>query len=176
MVGREHADALVKILQLLDSFPEEIREWVLVQIGSNEVQTEVQRTSSNGAFEPALNQIEPVHAPAFEQGVSRFFLQFWSVYPRKQGKKEALRIYQKLKPNQEFQDRILHAVHEQKASEQWTKDEGQFIPLPKTWLNRGSWDDEPVHAPVQNRFGRTSSKVFERFIERGSKELPSGQD
>src|SRR5258706_9770287 len=104
MVGREHADALLKVLQVLDSFPAEIREWVLVQIGSNEVQTEVQRTGSNGASEPALNRSEPVFEPAFEQGVSRFFLQFWSVYPRKQGKKEALRIYQKLKPNQELQD------------------------------------------------------------------------
>src|SRR5262245_8548721 len=101
---------------------------------------------SKPVHEPVqMNRNEPVHEPAFEQEVvSEAFKQFWFEYPRKVGKQDCLRIYRKLKPKQELQDRILRALREQKLSEQWSKDNGQFIPLPKTWLNRGSWDDEPV--------------------------------
>lgn len=28
-----------------------------------------------------------------------------------------------------------------KASDQWTKNDGQFIPPPATWLNREGWND-----------------------------------
>ena len=113
--------------------------------------------------------LEPAGEPCVEQeSVSCFFSEFWSVYPRKQGKQDALRIYRRLKPDRTLQDRILKAVHEQKASEQWTREYGRFIPLPKTWLNRGSWDDEPqVQTQSEPRFGRTSARVFKRFIERG---------
>ena len=37
---------------------------------------------------------------------------------------------------------LLSAVEKQKKSEQWTKNDGQFIPNPSTWLNQGRWDDE----------------------------------
>ena len=36
---------------------------------------------------------------------------------------------------------MLSAIEAQKKSEQWTRDNGQFIPYPSTWLNRGQWDD-----------------------------------
>jgi hypothetical protein len=29
-----------------------------------------------------------------------------------------------------------------KNSQQWTKDGGQFIPMPATWLNGRRWEDE----------------------------------
>ena len=32
----------------------------------------------------------------------------------------------------------------QKESDQWTRDDGQFIPLPATYLNQGRWKDEPT--------------------------------
>ena len=37
---------------------------------------------------------------------------------------------------------LVAAVEAQKASTQWTKDNGQFIPNPATWLNQGRWEDE----------------------------------
>lgn len=42
------------------------------------------------------------------------------------------------------QEKILAAVQAAKRSDQWTKDGGQFIPHPATWINQGRWDD--VHA------------------------------
>jgi hypothetical protein len=135
-----------------------------------EVQSEVQplvQLEVQNDLNQVRTDLNQVVQPDFEQKVlvSRF-LEFWSVYPKKQGKQDALRIYRRLKPNQELQDRILHAVLQQKASEQWNKENGQFIPLPKTWLNRGSWDDEPSSEPrSEPRFGRTEPRVFKRFID-----------
>ena len=38
---------------------------------------------------------------------------------------------------------ILTALNWQKKSEQWLKDNGQFIPYPATYLNQRRWEDEP---------------------------------
>jgi hypothetical protein len=71
------------------------------------------------------------------------FLAFWKSYPIKVGKGAALKAWEKAKkdgmPNLEA---VLKAVHEQKQSQAWLKDNGQFIPHPSTWLNQGRWDDE----------------------------------
>ena len=72
------------------------------------------------------------------------FEQFWKAYPRKVGgKRNALRVWGKAKDRPSIQI-ILQAIMKAKQTEQWKKDGGQFIPYPATWLNRGSWDDEPV--------------------------------
>ena len=38
-------------------------------------------------------------------------------------------------------DTLTAAVEAQKQSAQWTKDNGQYIPNPATWLNQGRWED-----------------------------------
>lgn len=67
------------------------------------------------------------------------FETFWKAYPRKVGKDAARRAFAKVKVPVET---LVAAVEEQKASPQWTKDNGQFIPNPATWLNQGRWEDE----------------------------------
>ena len=43
---------------------------------------------------------------------------------------------------------ILAGIEKQKQSAQWTKDGGQFIPHPATWLNGCRWEDEmPKNTP-----------------------------
>ena len=37
---------------------------------------------------------------------------------------------------------MLEAIEKHKASSQWQKDGGQFIPHPATWLNQERWEDE----------------------------------
>lgn len=72
------------------------------------------------------------------------FQSFWSAYPKKVGKEAARKIWARLKPSQELLDRMLRAINEQCQSDQWQKDQGQFVPHPATWLNQGRWDDEPT--------------------------------
>lgn len=67
------------------------------------------------------------------------FERFWSVYPRKVGKQSAKRAFERVKVPLET---LVTAVERQKCSDQWTQNNGQFIPHPATWLNQGRWDDE----------------------------------
>lgn len=70
------------------------------------------------------------------------FARFWSVYPKKKAKQDALKAWMKLKPSEEFTEKIICAVEKQKEWEDWKKENGQYIPHPATWLNQGRWDDE----------------------------------
>jgi predicted phage replisome organizer len=67
---------------------------------------------------------------------------FWSVYPKKIGKAKCQRWFDTHKVDDTLLDTMLQAIHTQKVTEQWTKDDGKFIPHPYTWLNQGRWDDE----------------------------------
>ena len=37
---------------------------------------------------------------------------------------------------------MLAALERQRASDQWRKEGGRFIPLPATWINGRRWEDE----------------------------------
>ena len=73
------------------------------------------------------------------------FEQFWNAYPkhRRKGKKAAFTAWKTAKQtNLPSLDRVLEVLREQKTWPDWTKNNGQYVPLPKTWLNGGRWDDE----------------------------------
>ncbi len=71
------------------------------------------------------------------------FLTFWSGYPKKVGKGAAWRAYQKVRPDRDLLEFMLKAVAVQRSTQAWTKDGGQYIPHPATWLNQRRWEDEP---------------------------------
>lgn len=70
------------------------------------------------------------------------FNKFWEIYPKKKDKAKARQKWLKLKPNDELFNKIITAVKEQAQSDQWQKDDGQYIPYPSTWLNGERWNDE----------------------------------
>jgi hypothetical protein len=72
------------------------------------------------------------------------FAIFWVLYPRKDDKQTALKSFQKINPNDDLMEKICEAVRVQSKSQQWTKDNGSFIPLPATWLNKRRWEDESI--------------------------------
>lgn len=67
------------------------------------------------------------------------FAQWWAVYPKKVGKGEAKKAFGKVRVGV---DVLIDAVNRQKNSQQWTKENGRYIPNPATWLNQGRWEDE----------------------------------
>ena len=71
------------------------------------------------------------------------FQSFWTAYPNKKAKPAALKAFTKLKPDAELLAEMLKAIEVQKQSAQWQKDNGQYIPMPTTWLNQRRWEDEP---------------------------------
>ena len=82
--------------------------------------------------------------------VGAAFDAFWGAYPRKVGKGAAQKAWGKVRPDAALAAKIVAAVVAQRSSHQWSKDGGQFIPHPTTWLNQGRWDDE---APRSSEVG-----------------------
>lgn len=76
------------------------------------------------------------------------FAEFWRAYPNKTGKRAAVNAWRKLRPPL---DAVLAALAWQVGQPQWLRDGGDFIPHPATWLNRGSWQDEPMALPTNGR-------------------------
>jgi hypothetical protein len=76
------------------------------------------------------------------KNVKESFALFWESYPKKMAKAQAQKSFDKiLKDGTNLED-ILKGLELSKKSEQWQKDNGQFIPYPATWLNQGRWEDE----------------------------------
>ncbi len=69
------------------------------------------------------------------------FDRFYESYPKKVGKPAALKAFTKCKPDETLLQTMLDAIERQAESEQWQKNEGQFIPNPATWLNQERWND-----------------------------------
>ena len=73
---------------------------------------------------------------------SKSFDDFWKAYPKRVSKSNALKAWNKLKPNDDLVREILSALEKQKQSSQWQKDNGRFISYPAKWLNERRWEDE----------------------------------
>lgn len=82
---------------------------------------------------------KPVQSPAALDE----FAQFWQAYPKKQGKEPARKAWMRDKPDLQ---KVLKALEWQKSDEQWTKEAGQYIPLPASYLNAKRYDDESSSA------------------------------
>ncbi len=81
------------------------------------------------------------------------FEAFWGAYPRKVGKGAARAEWVRLRPTAELQTQMLAELDRQRSCDQWTKDGGQFIPFPRTWLHQGRWEDEPGARRVAKNAG-----------------------
>lgn len=73
------------------------------------------------------NEIEPI---SFED--------FWTLYPRRVAKKEALKAWNRIDPSQHTA--ILIAVVAWRST--WLARDLQYTPHPATWLNGERWTDE----------------------------------
>ena len=79
------------------------------------------------------------------------FDRFWDAYPRKVAKPDARKKFDKINPDEELLQVMLASIEKWSRSDQWTKDGGQFIPYPSTWLNQRRWEDsvpEPTKIEV----------------------------
>jgi phage replication O-like protein O len=78
------------------------------------------------------------------------FLKFYSTYPgpRKHGRIKPFQAWKKaLKlhglTEESLLEQCLNALVWQIKSEDWTKEDGQFIPAPEVYLNGARWEQEP---------------------------------
>ena len=88
------------------------------------------------------------HAPSVEgKGKERkeynetSFLLFWSAYPKKVSKPDALKAWKKIKPSDDLVNKIIASVESSKNSQEWKNENGKYIPYPASWLNSARWED-----------------------------------
>lgn len=67
---------------------------------------------------------------------------FWSLYPKKIAKDNAIRSWNKINPSPELFKKIIDSLKIQIKSDGWRTDCGKFIPYPATWLNGMRWEDD----------------------------------
>ena len=91
--------------------------------------------------------------PPKEKITLGLFDKFWNIYPRKEGKGDALSVWEKLckKPSNERPTwvEVRKAVNLQTDSDQWQ--DPTFIPYAKTWLNNKKWMNDPATMKSHNR-------------------------
>lgn len=72
----------------------------------------------------------------------RIFAELWEIYPRKQGKANAFKAFEKAIKDGESVERIKNGLIA--AVNHWkvTKTDAQFIPMGSTWFNQRRWLDD----------------------------------
>ena len=91
--------------------------------------------------------------PSIKPKGDKKFDDFWDLYPKKVGKVDARKAFSKAIKVVDL-DTMLHAIESQKESDQWSRDNGKYIPNPSTWLNQGRWDDELAPKGITTKNGR----------------------
>ncbi len=96
---------------------------------------------------------EPQESPSKNRILSNVqlerFNQFWFEYPKKKAKLAAMRVWARLKPDEELFDEIMWGLRRARASMEWKREGGRFIPHPATFLNQGRWEDEYMPSEQQ---------------------------
>jgi hypothetical protein len=71
------------------------------------------------------------------------FAEFWSGYPKRVARKDAIKAWKKLAPANGLVATIVADVAARAKSE-WLRDNGKYVPHPATYLNGRRWEDEGV--------------------------------
>lgn len=72
------------------------------------------------------------------------FDEFYAKYPKKVKKQDVKKWFMKNKPSNELFSSMINSLEQFRASADWQKDGGQYIPYPITWLNQKRWEDEGI--------------------------------
>ena len=132
------------------------------------VGTESTRTSHSS--EPVK---EPKTLCALEVELAEAFEVFWKLYPNKKSKKDARKAWEKLKPSAQLRQTLMTALGNHCLSRDWTKDDGQYVPMASTWLNGERWTD--VLKPATSSAGRNAYNNLPTHTENEYPEVPDGQ-
>lgn len=89
---------------------------------------------------PKLKKTSAPDRPQFDD--------FYKQYPKHKAKPAAEKAWNKLNPSKELFDQMMKALEWQRKQPDWMKENGQFIPLPASWLNGKRWLDEPINEQV----------------------------
>lgn len=96
--------------------------------------------------------------------VETMFLQFWSIYPKKVDKKGSFRAFKNIPKLKEQFPGIIKALEIQKDSDQWTKNHGQFIPNPTTYIHQERWLTVSEADEIQSKIDEIVKQNIDGFL------------
>lgn len=108
------------------------------------------KTTKDSIVKHSLGK-DSISIPPTPQGGDEHFASFWKEYPKKVSKVVAQRAFIRLNPSKLLLDKILEDVRQRKESEEWQKQNGEFILNPATYLNQRRWEDETKLAPRKKK-------------------------
>lgn len=78
------------------------------------------------------------------------FETFWHHYPtdRRRGKFEALQAWRALRLNADEKAQVMSSLERWKASPDWLKEAGKYIPWPQKFLRKRRWQESPESSSV----------------------------
>ncbi len=116
--------------------------WLTVSVCQSTIPQEDAATPQEDAVTPRQNRTEQNGTEVNGTDVlADDFLTFWVEYPKKIGKKDAVKAWRAAKDKPSLEE-IIEQLKAQKISAQWLRDGGRYIPNPSTWIRQGRWADE----------------------------------
>jgi len=85
------------------------------------------------------------------------FDRFWQAWPKKVDKAQALKVWNRINPDESLLADILQSVEQHKKTQQWQT--RQYIPGPAKWLRGARWEDE-IDTSFANNRPSNSQKRF----------------
>lgn len=101
---------------------------------------------------------------------SQDFLQFYSIYPRKTGKRAAWLKWKGLLRSRTVTAADIIAGAQRFATDPNLPRDTTFIPHPATWLNAGRWEDGPLPARYVETKAAQNLTTVEYFMQQQSRE------
>lgn len=92
------------------------------------------------------------------------FMQFWTIYPKKVDKKGSFRAFKNIKKLKEVFPVIIDALEIQKQSAQWTKENGQYIPNPTTYIHQERWNTVTEADTLQAKINEAVDETYKAFL------------
>lgn len=80
---------------------------------------------------------------------ARAFEAFYAAYPKRVAKPDARKAWTALSLQNGDVEKLMTALEAAKASEQWTRENGKYIPHPHRWLSKRRFEDEVGAAPTK---------------------------
>lgn len=126
------------------------------------------KTMPNQKQEPKQKPKRPPPPPADAGGAFEKFWQSWPKHKRKVAPSQCRAKWVK-KGCEQIADKVLEALEKFKASDDWQKNGGEFIPAPLVWLNQDRWEAveiEKTSAPpvVSPAIAKTSQLLEEQKL------------
>ncbi len=111
---------------------------------------DVHGRSSDSPGKSALDTTQPTNTTNLDKtrtDADDGFTEFWSNYPKKASKPDALKAWKQLGPSEAIRSLITADISRRASSADWRKEDGKYIPLPASYLRARRWEDQGVVLP-----------------------------